>query len=540
MVRTARSPLRILWAGLYRAVARLAALAVAPPGTETSVYLTGSLASGDPVYGLSDIDLVAITSDESESERARKRFERLCSVLPPLRQLIPDFSTYHAEGLARILRGSYLINGLADGAAVFRGPDAVRDEKGLLERPGLYGARDWQRLRGPARAVQSPDSHHPLLASWLELQYRWQWAFHTPHTDAGERRLVSTLAAEAARIWLWLARGERHESGGVPLERALRLIAAEGHSSGPIEVASARRRSPKPDVARLRSCFVDISCAISDLVNARSAEAGVTEVNLLGAAGGGAARDGVPLLDWRALALPMLDWRQRRVPWMVEERLVPLDGDPADPAALEAAAARAERGLVPVLRRGSLLIEPTSTVLGHGWLRAAQCRASDPVSVALLDGRTEAEFPQTPGWSAHDWARRAVAEHRAWLFPASPEATRVREWIRSRPPIAPNAPAALELLLSAARAALFLESIEAGSPELPVRLVDVVAVLSAREAGFGADAGEAHAVLEACRREKRRLPRELVLNFRRRVKSLPPYAWRTAHKARTMTSPDSK
>ena len=49
----------------------------------------------------------------------------------------------------------------------------------------------------------------------------------------------------------------------------------------------------------------------------------------------------------------------------------------------------------------------------RGNLRCAQCAATDPVSFALLDGRAIARFPLVPGWSAADWARRAVAEQRA-------------------------------------------------------------------------------------------------------------------------------
>ena len=54
VLRTARSPLKPLWRGLYAAIARGVALVVAPRRTRASVYLTGSLASGEPLYGLSD------------------------------------------------------------------------------------------------------------------------------------------------------------------------------------------------------------------------------------------------------------------------------------------------------------------------------------------------------------------------------------------------------------------------------------------------------------------------------------------------------
>ena len=133
MLRTARSPLKPLWAGLYAVIARGVALIVAPRRTRANVYLTGSLASGEPLYGLSDIDLVTVAADEGESRRVRRRYEALCRALPPLRGLIPHFRTYDARSLASILTGSYLVNGLADGRAVFLGADAIGDE-GRLAR----------------------------------------------------------------------------------------------------------------------------------------------------------------------------------------------------------------------------------------------------------------------------------------------------------------------------------------------------------------------------------------------------------------------
>jgi hypothetical protein len=79
------------------------------------------------------------------------------------------------------------------------------------------------------------------------------------------------------------------------------------------------------------------------------------------------------------------------------------------------------------------------------------CRLDSPASFALLDGSTSARFPNVPGWSAHDTARRAVAEHAAWLGNAGP----------------PTAPGdVLGMVITAARAALFLESFAESRPEL--------------------------------------------------------------------------
>jgi endoglucanase len=525
MLRTARTPLKLLWAALYTAIARLVAMIVAPRNGRTSVYLTGSLVSGEPVFGLSDIDLVAVAPDEHESRRARRRFERLCRGLPPLRELIPDFCVYDSAGFARVLRGSYLVNGLRDGRAIFLGPEAVRDEKGLLERPGLYGGREWRRLRGRSRVPPPADLQDPPFASaWLELQYRWQWAFRACRTEAGAHRLAHTLLVEAARIWLWLAYGERHEGTRAPLKRALDLM-DEGHEGliYALEADQAGSRSSAIGVEKLRAAFVVLSDATAGLVNEAAFGAGAIDVELRGGDAGERPPHEIALVDLRALALPKLDWSIEELPRVVEQRLVLIDGDATDPAPLRAVAALGGEGRVTALRHGELLIEPATDVLGRGRLRAVQCRASDPISVALLDGRTRATFPAAPGWSPSDWARRAVAEHRAWLFAGQRETPSPHGWIPTWPAATWSLPATLGLLLSAARSALFLESAERGEPEIAVTFADTVTALLARDPASGADAAEALAVLEESRHEPVRPPPEVVESLRRLVCSLPAY-----------------
>jgi hypothetical protein len=523
MLLTARSPLKPLWAGLYAVIARVVALIVAPRRTRTTIYLTGSVASGEPLYGLSDIDLVAVAGDEGEVRRVRRRYEALCRVLPPLRGLIPHFWTYDARDLARILAGSYLVNGLSDGRAVFLAADAVGEEGGLLERPGLYGAPDWRRLRG-IRVARPPEPRIRLHAAWLELQHRWRYAFRVCGEAADVHRpmLAVGLVAEAARIWLWLAHDERHDGRQAPLERARCFMDAEEEGLRyALEVHRAVHRSSTVVVERLLPCFVRISDAVAGLVNETAFGAGATEIHLLGEAP--SARE-VALLDWRALALPPLDPSIPGLTLVAEERLVRIDDDPADPAALVAAAARDETYRMPALRHGSLLIEPTFDVWGHGRLRLVQCRASDPVSTGLLDGSAHVAFPNFPGWSALDWARRAVAEHRAWLFAGrNQQHPSPHRWMGLRPASMSTSAAALGLLLSAARSALFLESIEDGSPELILRFNDLPAGLAARHPGLEADAAEACAALDESRRERLPPPPKLVGHLRRQVESLPAY-----------------
>ncbi len=523
VLRTARSPLKPLWAALYALTARGVALIVAPRRSRTSVYLTGSLAFGEPVYGLSDIDLVAVSVNETESQRVRRRYDALCRVLPPLRGLVPHFSTYDAQGLARVLGGSYLVNGLGEGRAVFLGPDAVGDGRGLLQRPGLHDPREWPRLRGRIRAAPAPAVQSRLQVGWLELHHPWRYAVRAAGAEGDVQRaaLAVGIVAEAARIWLWLAHDERHDGKPAALRRALHLMPAEEDGLRyALEVHQAMHRSPRVAVERLLACFVRISAVIADLVDDSAARAGATRVELLGAEVGAASAEDVALLDWTALVVPRL---HPGLTGVVEERLAVAHDDPTDPAALTAAAARGRIDRVPALRHGSLLIEPTFEVWGYGRLRLVQCRSSDPVSAALLDGRAHADFPELPGWSARDWARRAVAEHRAWLFAGEDQGPGPHRWLGPRPASGSTAPATVGLLLSAARAALFLESVEQGSPRLPLRLGDVPAALAARGSGLG-DAAEACAALDADRGNQVPPPPELLARFRKDVESLPVYA----------------
>jgi hypothetical protein len=522
VLRTARSPLKPLWRGLYAAIARGVALVVAPRRTRASVYLTGSLASGEPLYGLSDIDLVTVAADEGESRRVRRRYEALCRALPPLRGLLPHFPTYDARTLASILTGSYLVNGLADGREVFFGADAIRDRTGLLERPGLHGTSQWRRVRGRLRISQPPNPQIRTQVAWLELHHRWRYTFRVCGKGADLHRpaLAVGLVAEAARIWLWLARGERHDAKRAALERALSFMDAEEEGLRyALDVHRELHRRPAVEIERLLPCFVSISSAIASRVDEAELATGTTRVQLLGVEGGDAAD--VPLLDWRALALPVLGLME-----VVEERLVRVHADPGDPAALMAAASGAAAGRVPALRRGSLLIEPTLEPWRRGRLRLVQCRASDPVSAALLDGSAHAVFPAVSGWSVHDWARRAVAEHRAWLF-AGRNQSPGPWWIGEMPARHAShraTPATLGLLLSAVRCAVFLDSVEEGRPSLPLRFTDLPPALAAEDPRLGADVAEACAALGDSRREGRPPPPELMRHLRRRVESLPVYA----------------
>ena len=144
-------------------------------------------------------------------------------------------------------------------------------------------------------------------------------------------------------------------------------------------------------------------------------------------------------------------------------------------------------------------------------LRGVQSAVTDPVSFAVLDGEPAASFPALPGWSARDCARRAVAEHRSWLA-AQPE----RLYPNDR---------ALGLLLTAARAALFLTSLETSSPSLALTAAATAEALAEDADGRSAAAAEAGlAELVACRGGTREPAREVVEALRAAVEGLPPYA----------------
>jgi hypothetical protein len=142
---------------------------------------------------------------------------------------------------------------------------------------------------------------------------------------------------------------------------------------------------------------------------------------------------------------------------------------------------------------------------------------TDPVSFALAEGRAVADFPNVRGWSAQDGARRAVAEHAAWLraAPAPVAGTEPREF----------AGGVLARLLTAARAALFLESVTGGGrPELPLTLTETARQLAARSEGAAAIAHDGLERYRAFAIHRTPPPPETLAAVRGLVHGLPGYA----------------
>src|SRR4029079_16223372 len=178
----------------------------------------------------------------------------------------------------------------------------------------------------------------------------------------------------------------------------------------------------------------------------------------------------------------LADWRARAVPRMPDETMVLIETNAVDPAFL-AATANADNGdTIPAFRYNSVLFMPT-TNSERGILRAVQCEPIDPVSIALTDGRAVARFPELAGWSALNCARRAVAEHRAWLS-ASGGAYPPPGWVGMQSACSEPSMRTMGLLFTAARAALFLESIDEGRPELAVTVAGVAGCLVARDSNL--------------------------------------------------------
>lgn len=523
MLRTRRSPLRHLWNGLYLGTAHGAAAWIGRGGS--SVYLLGSLAEGEPLYGLSDIDLVGVAEDRSSRDRLARRVELLHRLVPGLGQLMAHVWLYDKTDFAAVSRSPYPTYELPSARAAFAGGSAPRDSAALLERPGLRPpGQDWRRLRGSEIAeARHASRQDERIAAWLELQYRWKLAYTMLGLREPSRQTVTariaTLVAEASRIWLWLAAGEHVPGRQAPLRRAGELLADERES---LLIASALLerlpRSSRAPLHELWPCYVRLSSLIAARIEAEVSRSGATRVELDG------DPLGMPLLDWRGLALPPVDWSTAELPVVPLESFQIMDDDGMEPGAvLEAATSNTGR-IWRSLRSRHLLLRPNLDVWGSGRLRSIEIPCTDPVSFALAGGHATALFPDVRGWSARDRAARAVAEHRAWLHQEAAAVAEPPAWA-GRPPLATwPTPASVSLLLCAARAALFLESLERHTPRLTLTPAATVSSLAARDPSAG-EIGPAVLTLLS-ERVPRRPDLAVLMRLRAAVIRLPPYAAR--------------
>jgi hypothetical protein len=517
MLRTRRGRLGPFWRFAHAAVARGAALYLRGADRRAAVYMRTSLGVGDPVYGVSDIDLTVVlpgspNSGAADRMRVKIRRRRLHRVLPAPRLLL-EIRVEEELDVHAVSAASVLTHGLDGRAAapVYRPAPAAASRPRLQERPGLYGPlNDWRLLLGPelrpGKREWAPAERS--IASWLELQFWWRQAFLTCVEPSGPRKryLSVKLVAEPARILLWLVHGERIVRRKEVLERALRLMPEE-EPSARLALATLDRLpdAEEPPLEDALRSLVRQSNRVAELLLRETSDVGSTQVRLMGTSGEpGTESPALPLTDWRARAVP--------APLEPDETFAPAPGDPTQARTLAAAATAGVAGPYPALRSGHLLVLATSDWM-RARLRGVQCGVTDPVSFALLAGRDVAEFPNAPGWSVHDSAARAVAEHRRWLEDDADGSGPTGE--------------RLARLLAAARAAQLWTSVREGEPTLPLTLADAGRLLAATDSGVRPVAEQACGEYEAYRLERRTPSAATVAALRREVLRLPAYGGRS-------------
>lgn len=545
-LRTGSGPLRPLWFLVYRIVIWGVAGWVTLGCRGCRVYLKGGFGFGEPVYGLSDVDAIVVTDDTDGPEarlraRVEERWRRLTVRLPPLIELF-QLWIYERDALGSLDADSYLTfalrasaHGSGDRTAFF-GNRRRWDPMAVLERPGLGGPRrDWRRLGSRRRTpppVSEPSSRE--IFAWLELGHLWAYAFalSADRTKASAAYTCQKLIADSARTWLWLRFGEQTFTRGDALSLALRRMPDEEEALlHAIELGRRLPRRPPPPLEEVLPFLARTSSKVACELASRATGVGVTSVKL---SWDGA--DELVLSDRVAeqthaleaagaacgALLPLADWRARAVPGMLDLALLPVDGHPRDAAVLSRLALVSDEDFFPALRADGLLVMPTTEIWHRGRLRRIECSVSDPVSIALLDGRPFASFPNLPGWSAQDSATRALAEHRGWLsLLPSERAGELPYWMSP-----PYHPELVDLcgLFSAARAALFAESLRAGPPELPLTAAAITRGMAEYGPAARTAAQAGYEALTTCRRRLEPPDARTIETLRNAVVSLPPYA----------------
>ena len=449
--RTDRGPLRPLWRLGYELAARLAGALLTAGVRDAAAYVRGSVAHGDAVHGVSDIDLIVlIPGDPAAPGPARRAVERRWAALarrvPALAELV-SVAVYERRELVEAARAPAPL--WPDGGAVFTRAPYLEDSLWLRVRPGLVPApADWRRVRGPDRRPPAAprDAQAERVAAWLELQWWWRHALAACSDPGGPRTryLLVKFVAEPVRLLLSLEHGERPEHRRAVLERGLRRFPEEEPAlRDALALLDALPRRPVPPIERFMPHLVHLSGRVAATLAAQVAPAGRTAVRLYGA--------GAPRLlgDWRALALPPVP----------EERMRMIPGSLGDPAAVAAARATpVAAGTLAAMRAGDLLAVPLHDLWHGGFLRTLHCSLTAPV--AFADGDV-AWFPDVAGWSAADLARRATAERGARLLAATGDAGRLEEAI------------------GVARAGLLTATLAEGAPELALPADAVAARLAA-------------------------------------------------------------
>lgn len=533
-LRTQRGPMRRVWGVLHRGVLSFVTRAIRWREPGTAVYVKGSFAFDDPVYGVSDIDMVVITPDHpvrpgENRVRVQRRWKRLGRLAPPLRQLVQHSSVYEESELREVTDATCFTYGTGPGGktrASDLGARPLPDEMGLLSHPPLSSPhREWRLVAGPERRNGIPisDAQRRRIAGWLELQFLWKLAYlaarepDSPHVPY----LCVKLVADPIRILLWIADGELVLRRQDALERGLAVLPEEEHAvQRALDLATRLDREANGSLEEFFPLFLGLSSRIAARIAADMAEHGATRVRLFAGAEPDLAVQVSARESYRRLVstgvppqlLPLVDWRALVTPPPPDETFAVVPGDGDGLASISRLAQELPAGQHAAVRMDGLLLKP-ARMLAH---RTVQCAATDPVSFALADEQMVAAFPNVSGWSAQDWARRAVAEHRAWL--------------QSRRRLPDTGPGERESvleqlgrLLTASRAALFQESLANGEPELALSLAAVAERLRARHPEAGAVAEEAVVTYRDSRRDNRPVPAQTVEAMADVVRRLPVY-----------------
>jgi hypothetical protein len=545
MLRTSNTPLSAVWALAYWSVMRSAVAIIRGQYREASIYLKGSFASREEVYGISDVDMVVVlpldgAPQGSSQLSARESWKQLRHRLPLFKLVIQHCWFYEEDDFRKSVSASCLTYGLSsshdgqyDDQAVFLGSHPLHDHMGLQTQPSLYGARsEWRHLGGKNRlpAVGKDDPQNRRLAAWFHLQYWWRHAYLACAEPARDHvpLLCAKLIAEPVRLWLWVERTEQVETREAALRRGLSELPEEREvlQLG-LDLLKALPRSPHPPLPEVIAALLRHTERLALQMGAAAEAAGSVEVRLAGSAQLAVTSDMVDRIHaLNALGesgelLPLADWRARAVPNVPDEAIMLIQANAVDPAFL-ALMAHADGGdAIPAFRYNSMLIMPTTNP-ERGVLRAVQCQPTDPVSMALADGRTIARFPELSGWSALHSARRAVAEHRAWLG-ANGSVYPPHGWVGMQSGCSEPTMRTVGLLFTAARAALFLESIVEGDPELAVTVAAVAERLVERDSSCRDAVGTALHAFRASRAAECKDPRP-VAPLLEVVRNLSAYA----------------
>jgi hypothetical protein len=520
MLRTERGPLRPLWALAHRLATRAVAAYLRGGDGRLSVYLRGSLAEGDPVYGFADVDLAFVVPSRSSGARetVERRWRRLRRWLPGGAGALLDVpEVYVEDDLVAWMRSPPFTHGCRSTAPTSRERQrwARGAERSLV--PELAGS--WRLLAGPERRPSLPARHagERRMVAWLELQYWWLHCFRTCAglDPASARYMCAKLLTEPARTWLWLVRGERFRSRRALIRSAARELPEEAAALDlALRLLGSLDRSAEAPLGAAVDSMVRVSRRIAAELDRAAGGAGATEVRLVD---GGRDRLAFPassLTRLRAAVgarpdedpLPLVDWRARVWSFPPDECFFPSHEHAPDPARIASAANGAERGAYAALVLEDLMLLPA---VGKIRLRGVQTAATDPVSFALVRGEPTAAFPEVDGWSAGDCARRAVAEHLGWL----------RDGGRREDPVDE-----LGRLFSAARAACFAASVRAGDPALHLTAAATAEHLAGIVPGRARAVTRAYDVYRAARQEGTAPDRGATASLREVVAALPAYA----------------